>query len=78
MPAHPNMAEPDAGPVGDEGPGAVPPMSNEIPDRLINDDLLGERLLRKMQNSLKWVYIHHKVMFFLETRSTLHFGCMFP
>ena len=45
----------------DEAPGIIPPgISDEIPDGLINDDLLEERLLKEMQNSLKWVYNHHK------------------
>jgi len=45
MPARPSMAGPETEPAGGEAPGAVPPeMSDEIPDGLINDDLLGERL----------------------------------
>ena len=42
-------AEPVAQPAEDEAPGVVPPeMSNEIPEGLINDDLLEERLLKEM------------------------------
>ena len=48
-------------------------MSDEIPDGLIHDDLLEERLCRKMQNLLKRVYIHHKVISFLEISGGLIF-----
>ena len=45
MPARPSMVGLKTKPAGGEAPGEVPPeMSDEIPDGLINDDLLGERL----------------------------------
>ena len=48
----------------DEAPGVVPPeMSDEILDWLINDDVLEERLLKEMRDSMKRVHNHHVVMF---------------
>ena len=64
MPARLSVAEPVVEPVGGEDPRAIPPeMPDGIPDELINDDILEAHLLKKMQYSLKRVYIHHKVMF---------------
>ena len=49
MLACPSTAEPVVEPVEDEAPRAVPPqILDEIPDGLSNDDLLEERLLKKM------------------------------
>ena len=69
--ARPNDAAPNAEPVGTEAPRAAPPeMFDEIPDGLNHDDLLEERLCKKLMSSLKRVHIHHKVMFFLGMSST--------
>ena len=51
-------------PAGNEAPGVVPPeMSDEILDWLVNDDVLEERLLKEIRDSMKRVHNHHVVMF---------------
>ena len=56
--------EPVVEPSRDEARGVVPPeMSDEIPNGLLNDNLLEDRLLKEMRDSLKQVHNHHVVMF---------------
>ncbi|KAG2606697.1 hypothetical protein PVAP13_4NG211886 [Panicum virgatum] len=50
-------------PLRTRAPGvAHPRVSGEVPAGLIHDDLLEERVCKKMLNSLKQVNIHHKKM----------------
>src|SRR6185312_14019666 len=52
-------------PLRTRAPGvAHPRVSDEVPAGLIHDDLLEERVCKKMLNSLKQVNIHHKVTSF--------------
>ena len=59
---------PESEPLGTGAPGAAHlEVSDEVPTGFINDDLLEEQLCKKMLDSLKCVYNHHKVMLFLMT-----------
>lgn len=59
-PEVPATVKPVGEPAGNEAPGVVPPeMSDEILDWLVNDDVLEERLLKEMRDSMKRVHNHH-------------------